>query len=347
MTTKRTAKRRLTNIDFSKDGSHLALVHKDQGGAASGYSTLITKATEKYSPEFIQKVQLVRVTMELDDYLEKFFGLWSSDAKVLAAFLGYDESQELDTGVYNDDSFWEWWEDKFEENPTQTWREPTDADKQEWLAYRLEGIEIIKSLKDPSSRLEVLSNLSEDDYLKVIKEQERFEKALNSKKQELQSGGAKEPTKKVVTKKVTPTKKATKAVTQEENNMSGTPEMIAKAQFDEIQKALDKQKVELQKALDDVKAFQAKEKEAVQKARKADLLGAVEVEETAEKLFKAVGELEAEAFDVVVEVVKALNAKVETNEMFIEKGVQGKGALNDNMNPVEKALKARLAKAQA
>lgn len=42
MTQQTKAKRRLTNIDFSKEGSHLALVHKDQGGSANGYSTLIT-----------------------------------------------------------------------------------------------------------------------------------------------------------------------------------------------------------------------------------------------------------------------------------------------------------------
>ncbi|MEG2307295.1 MAG: hypothetical protein RSB94_08150, partial [Erysipelotrichaceae bacterium] len=52
---KRVAKRRLVDIDFSKEGAHLALVHKDQGGAANGYTTLVMKATDKYSPEFIQK----------------------------------------------------------------------------------------------------------------------------------------------------------------------------------------------------------------------------------------------------------------------------------------------------
>ncbi len=315
MTQQTKAKRRLTNIDFSKEGSHLALVHKDQGGSANGYSTLITKSTDKYSPEFIQKMQLIRVTMELDDYLEKFFGLWGSDAKVLAALMGYDDSQEVDTGVYNDDSFWSWWEDKFEDNPTQ-WREPTDQDKKDWITYRLEGIEILKSLKEPTTRLDVLAGLSEDAHLTIKKEQERFEKALNAK-----TNGVVKPNKKPVVNSTTTTKKATKAV-NEENNMSGTnPELIAKAQFDEVQKALDTQKEELQKA---------------------------EAEDEAEKLFKAVGELEEEQFQAVVEVVKALNKKVDESDLFKETGVKSKNTdvtKSANADPVADALVARLQKA--
>lgn len=39
------AKRRLTNFNFEKSGSHVALVHKDQGGAANNYTTILTKST--------------------------------------------------------------------------------------------------------------------------------------------------------------------------------------------------------------------------------------------------------------------------------------------------------------
>lgn len=314
MTTKRVAKRKLTNFDFTADNAHLALVHKDQGGGANGATTLVIKSNGNYSQEFLQKASQVQVTLSFEEFLRKFFGLWYEDAKVLASILGMQDEPDEDENWYQD-----------------------------YIEEQVDKFQVLKSAYEAENKVEFLSKLSEDDYLTLLQNQEKIEKALASI--QLDNGGV-EPTK-PVTKVTTKTKKATKAVPQEDNNMSGTPEMIAKAQFDEIQKALDAQKVELQKALDDVKAYQTKEKEAVQKARKADLLGAVEVEETAEKLFKAVGELEAEAFDVVVEIVKALNAKVETNEMFIEKGVQGKGALNDNMNPVEKALKARLAKAQA
>ena len=78
----------------------------------------------------------------------------------------------------------------------------------------------------------------------------------------------------------------------------------------------------MQKALEAVELFKQKEQEQIQKAREATLLAAVEAKDTAEKLFKAVGELEQEHFDVVVEVVKALTAKATDTDMFKEVGSQ-------------------------
>ena len=49
MTDKVKAKRKLTDINFEKEGSHLALVHKVQGGGANGRTTLVMKATDKHS----------------------------------------------------------------------------------------------------------------------------------------------------------------------------------------------------------------------------------------------------------------------------------------------------------
>ena len=66
-------------------------------------------------------------------------------------------------------------------------------------------------------------------------------------------------------------------------------------------------------------------KEAIAKARKADILAAVEVEDAAEKLFKAVGELAPEAFADVIEVVKSLSTKVEKSLFFTEQGTKAEG----------------------
>ena len=96
--------------------------------------------------------------------------------------------------------------------------------------------------------------------------------------------------------------------------------MIEKAQYDAIQKALNEQKEQLEKAAKALAEFEAKEKEAIAKARKADILAAVEAEDTADKLFKAVGELAPEAFNDVVEVLKGLNVKVEKSLLFTEQG---------------------------
>lgn len=50
------AKRRLTNINFEREGSHVALVGKHQGGPANGITTLVTKATNDISEEDVEKV---------------------------------------------------------------------------------------------------------------------------------------------------------------------------------------------------------------------------------------------------------------------------------------------------
>lgn len=317
-TKKRVAKRRLTNIDFSQEGSHLALVHKDQGGAASGYSTLIMKATGKYSDEFLKKAAQVQVTLSFEEFLRRFFGLWCEDAKVLATVLGMqDESVEDEN----------WYQDYIEE--------------------QVEKFEILKSAHEAENKVEFLSKLSEDDYLTLLQNQEMLEKALQNVGERSPNGGGDSPINEAV-KEQPITKKATKAVhTQEEDSMSGkAPEMIEKSQYEEVLKQQQETQELLQKALASVAEFEKKEKEAVAKARKADLLAAVEIEEVAETLFKAVGELEAEQFDAVVEVVKSLNAKVEKQGFFEEQGSAAEGQQDQNVSPVAKALRTRLTKTE-
>lgn len=367
--TERKAKRRLKNFDFSSEGAHLALVHKEQGGAANGYETLVMKSAKNFSDEFVQKMQQVRITMELDDFLETFFNLWEDDAAVLAAMMGYKEEPEGEgepAGTYQDESFYEWYRDKCEKmgmlGEYGNCPEPTSADHQEWIAMRLEGIEVIKSLRESDSVAETLSNLTEDQYLGMLRDQERFEKALSRKESVIAEKSAekqpvvaeqKKPKARIVSKaqKEGHKAEATDAVVKQavvaveanpaveadskkvqkmtvktvEVEKTDTVEMVEKSQFEMIQKALDEQKEELQKARDLLAQFEKEKKEAIAKARKETLVAAVEKEEEAEKLFKAVGALEAEAFDAVVEVVKALAAKVEADPMFKEQGKPTEG----------------------
>ena len=322
--TKTKAKRVISKFNFEGEGSAVALVSASQGGAANSFKTLVIKSADKYSPEFIQKAQKVQVVMEFDDFLQKFFGMWKEDAKILTSILGFgdegmdSESESDDLGVYNDDYFYEWFDEKLVEEGA-SYRSPTEEDKLAWLEYRKQGITLIKSLAETDNKLEMLAALSEKDYWSVLNEQKLFEKALNN----LQSGGQPKQT---VVAKTTKTTKATKAVHNKENNMSGdNPAMIEKAQYDAIQKALDEQKEQLEKATKALAEFEAKEKEVIAKARKADILAAIEVEDAAEKLFKAVGELAPEAFADVIEVVKSLSTKVEKSLFFTEQGTKAEG----------------------
>ena len=302
MTEQRKAKRKLTDINFENEGSHLALVHKDQGGAASGYSTLIMKATNKYSPEFIQKATQVQVTLTFEEFLRKFFNMWYDEAEILATMLGMEDDDD---------------EDGY----------------QDYVERQVSSFQILKSAYESENKVDFLSNLSEQDYLSVLETQEKIEKALKQKEaspniehnDDISSvqGVGKQPESKTVNKQNK--QKAGKAVPKEDNNMSGTPETIEKAQYDakevELQKALE----EIQKAKQEIEAFKAKEKQAIEKAREAEIKEAVADEVEATKLFKAVKDLEDEAFKDVVGVVKALSAKLDDSDMFHEKGSKEEG----------------------
>ena len=302
MTEQRKAKRKLTDINFENEGSHLALVHKDQGGAASGYSTLIMKATNKYSPEFIQKATQVQVTLTFEEFLRKFFDMWYDEAEILATMLGMEDDDD-------------------------------ENGYQDYVERQVASFQILKSAHESENKVDFLSKLSEQDYLSVLETQEKVEKALKQKeaspniehKDDIPNvqGVGKQPESKTVNKQNK--QKAGKAVPKEDNNMSGTPETVEKAQYDAKEVELQKALADIQKAKQEIEAFKAKEKEAVEKAREAEVIAAVVDVDASAKLFKAVKDLDAEAFKDVVDVVKALTAKVDESEMFKEKGSPEEG----------------------
>lgn len=319
MTQQRKAKRRLSDFDFSKEGSHIALVHKDQGGAANGYETLIMKSTANFSQEFIQKAQRVKVEMELPEFLMRFYGMWYEDeAKELAKLFGWVDYSDVADKV----------EDAIEGERSV---ELVDSNPTDYVKTKLQDLDNLVSVAKASTKegkidtallANTLASLTEEQYLMLLEDQASVEKALKS--------GGKKPNKKVVDKEQPIVKKADKAVHKEEKQMTDKVaeqevDVVAKAQYDEIQKAFKEQEEQLQKATAMLEEFKQKEKEQIQKAREATLLAAVEAKDTAEKLFKAVGELEQEQFDVVVEVVKSLVQKASDTDMFKEIGSQQEG----------------------
>ena len=324
MTDKVKAKRKLTDITFEHEGAHLALVHKAQGGAASGYKTLVMKSVDNRSPEFIEKASQVKVTLSLPDFLEKFFHVWGEDAELLATLFGYEPSED-DSEEYSTQSFWSWYREKaMEHGAVDSWGDPitrpTSQDRKEWVEDQLQGIEILKSATLAKGSADFINSLTEEQYLGLLKDQQFIEKSfkLQEVKKDLDGESGGKPTKGVNPKQT----KASKADTQE-NKM--TQETIEKAQYDAKEVELQKALADIQKAKEEIELFKAKEKEAVEKAREAEVVAAVVDVDASAKLFKAVKDLDAEAFKDVVDVVKALTAKVDESEMFKEKGSPEEG----------------------
>lgn len=336
-TTQRKTKRKLSNIDFSAEGAHMALVSKDQGGPANGADYALVMKSANFSDEFVQKMQQVKVTMELPEFLRRFFGLYHSDSEVLARMMGY-VTPEVEEAEYE-----EYWED--------------------YVQSKLDSFEILKSLADTQSIPDVLSKLTEDQYLSMLNDQAKLEKAFKKIEKEKNSAvapvaTADEGSTEAVAKaeqsdekteaKVEPSetvnkgKSMTKEVKAEPQVAS--VEMVEKSALESIQKQMEDQKVELQKALDLVKAFEAEKKEAVRKARFEQVKGAVKDEAKAEVLFKAAGLVEDESeFQAVVKALSELQALADKSDLFVEKGVQIETEEAPKESAVARVLKSRLA----
>lgn len=309
------AKRKISKFNFEADNSAVALVSESQGGGANGFKTLLIKSAGKFSKEFIEKAQKVQVTLTFEDFLSKFMGVYGRDAQVLTHLLGMDTDED-ELGVYKDEYFYDWFDNKLETEGGR-YRSPTEEDQKEWLEYRTQGITLIKSLAESDNKLELIASLSEPEYWSVINEQKFFEKAL-----EKESSGGTPTTPESQTGTIT---KATSAVHNNEDiTMSGkTPETKVEDAV-ALQKALDDQAVALQKAMEQLEAFKQKEVEAIAKAREAVIVGLVGTDQSA-TLLKSLDGLDAEKFDAVVEVIKSLGKTNEKDPMFAEVGSKENG----------------------
>lgn len=325
--------RKIKKFDFSDEKATVSLVGPSVGGAANGYVTLLTKSNKAVSEEFLEKASKVTVTMPIEEYLSKFFGLYWDDAELLARVLGFTtEHQE--------------WQEEYANKESEPYVS--------WIDEKVKSISVMKSLHEADSIAESLSNLSEEEYLTFLQEQQLVEKALKK---------AEKPTKKSkpvvkatevdepqiasevnggVTSPVVKQQSKEKSMTVETQVIEQEVEVIAKAQFDEIQKAFETQKQELQKALDLVKAFEQEKKQAIAKARLDALKNAVKNDETAEVIFKSVKEdIEDTAFQAVVKALSDMQVAVEKSALFEEQGATVEEKVEVKESEVAKILKAK------
>lgn len=344
----RKAKRKLSEFDFSSEDSHLALVGPSIGGPANERTTLVFKATNKFSDETILKMQQVQVTMELPEFLRKFFDLWYDDAEVLARLMGYIPPED-------DDDEW---------------------DYESYLQEKLKSYTVIKSLKGSKNLVDSISKLSEEDYLSLLLDQEKIEKSFKESDLDMNTQIKKESSTKGKTsvganKSAKADKPAVVLVKYSKNSNGGREptayhkvdkednmsekEMVEKSVVDliqksaqeaqvELQKALDEQKVELQKAQEAIQAFQKEKQEAIEKSKLAKIKNVVKNEAQAEVLFKAAKLLTDEAdFLAVVKALEGLQSLADKSDIFKEVGldVDGEGT---KVNPLEKLIKAKYQK---
>ena len=309
-------KRKLKNIDFSEDTSHIALVSKHQGGPASGANySLVLKNVDNPSPEFIQKMQAIQVTMTIPEFLSRFFMLWEEEVEFLSQLLGYVEPED------------------------ETMEAKEDYDK--WIEERFQSFSIIKSLHEAKSLPDALSKLTEQDYLDILSDQAEIEKVLKALDKESRDSEADNSTDVENTKVEVSTSKVTKK--NKEKQMTQATEQVEKSQLVEVQKALEGKEVELQKALSKLAEIEEAQKQAIVKSKTDAVKAVVKDEKQAAVVVKAALALEDQSdFDALIAVFKSMNDLLEKSGLFQEQGVSAEAAEDKpGETKLMKALKAR------
>lgn len=325
--TTRKAKRKLSDIDFAGDKAHLALVCPEIGGPANGMDkALVIKSAGNFSEEFLEKASQIKVTMDIEDFLCKFFSLYYDEAELLARLFG------------------------FETKASEMQEEAKD-----WNTYveeKLSNFEILKAANSADNLAKYLSELNEEQYLMLLQDQELIEKALD-KESAVKAADASTDTNLVENTEV----EVSKATSVKNDNtteqsmqevktetVEKSVEMVEKAALVELQKALDAQKEELQKAKDTIEQFKQAEKERIAKARKEQVEAAVGDKVQAEVIAKAALLVEDEAeFQEVLKALSAVaeKAKAAADELFVEKGASAEVKEEEQPNLVAAILKAK------
>lgn len=314
----RRAKRKLSDISFQHEGAHVALVSKEQGGPANLHDYALVLKANKFSEEFVEKMQQVRVTMELPDFLRKFFGMYGDEVEILARMMGYEKPESDD------------------EEEVQSY--------EDYIQSKMEAFEILKSAHESDNLVAVLSELDEEQYLAMLKDQELIEKAFGNESKLSASAEADDtsPASEVKEEEVSASinKENLEKSTMDENQK----EMVEKATLDLLQKSFDEQKVALEKALETLAVYEAEKKAAIEKARKDQLVAAVKDEAKAETLFKAVKDVADEEFQAVVKTLTEMQESVEKSALFQEQGSSAQDEPVVQESAVAKLLKAKQAK---
>jgi len=302
-TTKRQAKKKLSDLTFEHDGAHIALTAKSQGGPANAHDYALVLKSNKFSKEAIEKIQQVQVTLELPEFLRRFFDVYYTDSEVLARLMGYVPP---DNGE-------------------------VEYDSESYYTERLSAFNVMKSLHESGDILKGLALLNEDEYVNLLVNQAEVEKAfaeLDKIKQESDSvvvaTESDNSTNAGVEKSVEPSgskvNKSKKEIMPNKNEKATDVEVVEKSALEALQKSLDEKAVELQKALDIIAQFEAAQKEALVKSKTAKITELIKDEKISAPIIKAGLTLESDDdFGAFLAAIQAMASNIETTQEFMEK----------------------------
>lgn len=159
---KQRAVRLLKNLAFVNDHHNVSLVGPEVGSGANQTKVLLLKQAVKSEEtiEITKALQQVSLTLSMEEFLRKFFDMWSDDAEVLTKLLGFETEHEayVKANKERKDS---------EEN--YDW----ETEHTKWIESRLSQFQLMKSMNDGSVK-EITKSL----FNEVVALQQKLEPAL-------------------------------------------------------------------------------------------------------------------------------------------------------------------------
>ena len=210
--------------------------------------------------------------------------------------------------------------------------ERRDVEVKDWIDQKVESINILKSVYRAPDLEKALADLTPEQSVAILKDQEMLEKALENLPEQTK-----------IKHEDTPLETILKSAHIEALADAVAVEKAASAAaVVEIQKALDAQALVLKAAQDQLAVYEAVAATAKVEARKAAVVDARVPADKVESVLKSLEALSDEAFTSTVETMKALASVVDNSDMMQEAGVAGAGAESQKeVDRTTEILKAR------
>lgn len=159
-TLKQKAKRILKKFDFSKDDHNISLVSVDQGGPANNRTVVLLKSSKQpeQTIELKKALEQVSLTLSMEEFLRKFFDMWSDDAEVLTKLLGFETEHEAYVASKKDQA-----------SDGYDW----EAEHTKWIEQRVSQFTLMKSMNEGS-----VSEISKSAFDEIVALQQKLEPTL-------------------------------------------------------------------------------------------------------------------------------------------------------------------------
>lgn len=314
----RQTKKKLSDVTFEHAGAHVALVSKEQGGPANTHDYALILKAAKFDPVEVKKASKVQVELEITEFLTRFFYMCQVDAEILARTLGFTTKMQEKMILEQKEKMLENEEVKIDPEYPSYYSDEEEIDM--YVTSKVQSINIMKALHNEATRVETMVNLTKDEYLQLLKDQAMLEKAMK-KVEALKAKESNSPASAAGSEDTTNVNVDKSKVSQPAKS-DKLDKLENKVMVEELQKALDNQKVELEKALAQIAEFEKAKKEALVKAKTDKIAEAVQDEQLAAILVKAGLTLDSdEDFNTYVGAVRTLSEKIEKSALFREEGV--------------------------